>query len=144
MTRLQKNISVLVVALALAAAFSSGGGISSSPPPITEAGLNVLILEESNVTHTLPEGQQDILASQGWRRAWMDAGGEVKVLDPVGEDGIWRDFHGLPAKWQQGLSSLKETPLPAYAVSNGRSGEKGALPQTLEEWEKLLAKYRGP
>lgn len=145
MSRLQQNLSIIVVALALALAYGKGGGGSIlNSAPIEADGLVVLILEESEQTHTLPGGQQDILGSQGWRQEWAAAGGEIRVFDPVTESGTWRDYSTLEPKWQQAVAAIKETPLPAFVVSNGRSGEKGTLPQTLEEWEKLLARYRGP
>lgn len=137
MTRTQLNLSVIVVAIGLMAMLAARDGVAwlsltTDPPPINAPGLNVLIVEESELTDDLPRGQQEILGSFAWRAGW-----NVRIVDPT-------DTHpnDLP-HWQAAAAKIKDLTLPAFAVSNGRTGTTGSLPATLPEWESLLAKYGG-
>lgn len=136
MSKAQLNLSVIVVVVTLMAmiGMSDGTGFSFvvEPPPISGPGRSVLIVEESEDTDDLPEGQKEILNSWAWREGW-----DWRVVDPT-------DDHpnDLP-KWRDAVAKLKDTPLPAYAISDGRTGETGALPNSLAEWAAKLAKYGG-
>lgn len=146
MTRTQQNLSVIVVVITLMTMLAMRNGVTLptvepvTPAPIAAPGLNLLIVEESEDTDDLPRGQQEILSSQKWRRAWMDKGGEIRKVDPTNE-------HPLDdPKWGAAAKAIEQAnlALPAYAISNGKTGETGPLPGSLAEWESLLAKWGQP
>lgn len=137
MSRSQLNTSILVVTVTLMAMLAVRGGGIGQPSPIDAPGLNLLIVEESEASHDLPDGQEDILGSMKWRSEWRAKGGEIRVIDPSDEHP-----NDLP-KWRDAAAKIKAVPLPAYAIGNGTTGEVGTLPLSLAEWDAILAKYGG-
>lgn len=143
MSRTQLNLSIIIVAVTLAAMLSvrNGTTLGREPAPIDAPGLHVLIVAESetDVMAALPAGQQDIIGSVGWRADWQAKGGKVRILDPT-HDQSFDD-----PKWTNAAAKLKTAniPLPAFAISDGNTGETGTLPLSLAEWESKLEKFGG-
>jgi hypothetical protein len=107
-----------------------------SVAPIPEPGLHVLIVEETEDRLKLPEGQRDIITATEWRASWMAKGGEIRMRDPSDE------HPNDAAKWNKAMQRPRSG-LPWVIISNGTTGYEGPLPDSLTEWEALLAKYGG-
>jgi hypothetical protein len=134
--------NILVIALLLIFSGKSDGVVPPSPQPnpsvapISEPGLHVLIVEETENRLTLPIGQLGILLSNGWRTSFMAKGGQIRALDASN-----KYPNDLP-KWQAAFARPRAS-LPWAIISNGTTGYEGPLPNSLPEWEALLAKYGG-
>lgn len=132
----QKGLSVELLALADEFAKESPQPPVPNVAPIPEPGLNVLIIEETADRLELPAGQRDIITATDWRTKWQAKGGEIRVRDP--SDPQPNDL----AKWNTAMSRPRSG-LPWVIISNGQTGYEGPLPESLTEWEALLAKYGG-
>lgn len=135
---IEKKAGLSVELRALADEFAADEPTPPTPSvaPIPEPGLHVLIIEETADRLQLPEGQRDIITATEWRTRWLAKGGELRMRDPT-------DDHPNDAtKWNKAMDRPRSG-LPWVIISNGTTGYEGPLPDSLAEWDALLAKYGG-
>lgn len=139
MTRRQQNLSIIIVAAALAAILATTDIKIGSKPPIDEDGLFVAIVEESSTRNELPVEVVGIISSPDVRVCTEKLGGTFRLLDPQDDEGNRVDLsRDLPA-FQKAMA-LPRTSLPWLIVSchpNG-GGYSGPLPLSLEETLKVI------
>jgi len=111
----------------------SGGG-SSAPFPADK--LSVLVVESSEAQGKLPAAQGSALDSTLWRAYVEKQGGQWRVLDDQAD--ITKEL-----EWVKAAMAVKRDSLPWLAVSDGKSGSTGALPQDLESIMLELKKTGG-
>ena len=134
------GLTDLVVILLLVFAFA--GGATSSGLPVSDPGLHVLIIEETEERGKLTEDQRAVLASVPM----------VTFLDEnctkINGRAQWRvwdkdtDITREADKWRK-LMAIPRESLPWMYVWNGRRGASGPLPATVDDTRIVISKYAG-
>lgn len=104
--------------------------------PVVPSKLAVLIVEETDDRHKLPQYAgvfassriRDYLNKKGHKWRWVD-----KDVDPATLDDFWRSA----------MEQAKGKPLPYLGISNGAKGTEGLLPSNEDEGLSLLKKWGG-
>lgn len=136
MSKARQFAVLLLVCFALLAANRLEPVPGVDPSPIATDGLRVVVWEETELRHKLPQGQRDILQDETWR-AWVEShGGQWRVLDATAEP--VNDLPWVRQAWQR-----KRDSLPWYQAGNGTTGSEGALPAVVEAWDKILEPLGG-
>jgi hypothetical protein len=126
-------IAIALIALLVLPRIMGGGGILANAP-IPEAGLHVLIVEETEDRRQLPQSQVNIFTSVTLRE-YLDS--KAKAWRIFDQD---VDLERESEVWQKAMGRERAS-VPWIVVSNGRTGHEGPLPKTVAETLTLIKKY---
>tara|TARA_R110000765_G_C18594920_1_gene568293 strand:+ start:59 stop:457 length:399 start_codon:yes stop_codon:yes gene_type:complete len=124
----------LIAVMLLVVVFSGGGG---SGLPVSEPGLHVLIIEETEARSELGPGQFAIINSVPMSR-FLD--------ESCVEDGwrVWDKDTDVTREadfWQEAMK-VNRSSVPWLIVWNGNRGASGSLPATVEATKTVIEKYK--
>jgi len=123
--RAKHNLTLLLAALAVLVLSQRGGTAGTAIIPGDK--LMVLVVEDTQNRNNLPYEQRLALASQKWRTAIKQSGGELKKIEPgqdIGPSQVWR-----------AAAQLERGEAPWWIVSNAPKGRgvSQPFPKTADE-----------
>jgi len=122
-----------LIALILLAVVFSGGG--SGGLPVSEPGLHVLIIEETESRNELKPGQLAIISSVPMMRYLDENCVGWRVWDVDTDVAREADY------WQDAME-IERSSVPWLVVWNGYRGASGKLPATVEATIAVVEKYK--
>lgn len=103
--------------------------------PVVVTGYRVLIVEETSDRRHLSLSQLSILTSAPFRKWLTDNRVEYRIWDKE------TDIAGEDTSWRAMMSKRRES-LPWIVIAGRGNGFSGPLPQTVQETEELIARYK--
>ena len=134
------GLTDFIVLLLLVFAFS--GNATSSGLPVSDPGLHVLIIEETEERGKLTEDQRAVLASVPMN-TFLDE--NCTKINGKPQWQVWdkdTDITREADKWQTAMQ-IERPSLPWLIVWNGSRGTQGPLPETVEDAKQVISKYGG-